>query len=162
MERNEKNGFDTTSLDKQRLQLEKGKSRLIDSYADGVIDKADFEPKMQQLKSRIEQIEQQILESRCHGSMQSELFLVISRLEEFATAITETLETIDLEMKRKIVLGLVKRVEIHKDEIVVVFRVDPQPPARSGESSNDSDDGSTNTLHCRRRIIAAAGQRIAG
>ncbi|MBP0625547.1 recombinase family protein, partial [Cupriavidus sp. LEh25] len=62
LERNEKNGFDTTSLDKQRLQLEKGKSRLIDSYADGILDKADFEPKMQQLKNRLEQIEQQILE----------------------------------------------------------------------------------------------------
>jgi site-specific DNA recombinase len=45
-ERNEMSGFDTTSLEKQRLQLEKGKSRLIDSYADGIIDKTDFEPKI--------------------------------------------------------------------------------------------------------------------
>ncbi|QUN32427.1 recombinase family protein (plasmid) [Cupriavidus sp. KK10] len=155
LERNEKNGFDTTSLDKQRLQLEKGKSRLIDSYADGIIDKADFEPKMQQLKNRLVQIEQQILESRRHGAVQSELFLVINRLEEFATAVTERLDTIDLETKRKIVLGLVKRVEIHKDEIVVVFRVDPQPPASSSENSNDSDEGLENMQHCRRRTHPA-------
>ncbi|CAE6941674.1 hypothetical protein R69927_07723 [Paraburkholderia domus] len=78
MERNEKRSFDTASLEKQRLQLEKGKSRLIDSYADGIIEKADFEPRMQQLKSRLEQIEQQIQESRRHGATQSELFLVIN------------------------------------------------------------------------------------
>jgi len=39
----------------------------------------------------------------------------------------DRLNEIDLETKHRIVLGLVKRVEIYKDEIVVVFRVDPQP-----------------------------------
>jgi site-specific DNA recombinase len=46
IENTEKSGLDTSNLEKQRLQLEKGKSRLIDSYADGIIDKTDFEPKM--------------------------------------------------------------------------------------------------------------------
>jgi DNA invertase Pin-like site-specific DNA recombinase len=78
------------------------------SAADGIIDKTDFEPKMQQLKKRLEQIDQQILESRQQGAVQSELFLVINRLEEFAGAVTEKLDTIDLETKRRIVLGLVK------------------------------------------------------
>lgn len=155
MERSETRSFDTASLEKQRLQLEKGKSRLIDSYADGIIEKADFEPRMQQLKSRLEQIEQQIQESRRHGATQSELFLVINRLEEFATAVNEKLDAIDLETKRKIVLGLVKRVEIHKDEIVVVFRVDPQPPVRGSENPNDSDEGAKSMQHCRRRTHPA-------
>ena len=163
MERNEKSSFDTASLEKQRLQLEKGKSRLIDSYADGIIDKTDFEPKIQQLKNRLEQIDGQIQESRRHGVVQSELFLVINRLEEFADAVTEKLDTIDLEMKRKIVLGLVRRVEIHKDEIVVVFRVDPQPQVLDSENSNDSGDGVKSMQHCRRRnhpALRGAGLRI--
>jgi site-specific DNA recombinase len=160
MERNEKSSFDTASLEKQRLQLEKGKSRLIDSYADGIIDKTDFEPKIQQLKNRLEQIDGQIQESRRHGVVQSELFLVINRLEEFADAVTEKLDTIDLEMKRKIVLGLVRRVEIHKDEIVVVFRVDPQPQVLDSENSNDSGDGVKSMQHCRRRNFALLGQRV--
>src|SRR6267154_972609 len=152
MERNENSGFDTASLEKQRLQLEKGKSRLIDSYADGIIDRTDFEPKIQQLKNRLEQVDQQIQESRQHGVAQSELFLVINRLEEFASAVTDKLATIDLETKRKIVLALVKRVEIHKDEILVVFRIDPQPGGLlAGENSNDSDDGVKSMQHCRRR-----------
>jgi len=97
MERNEKITFNTSSLEKQRNQLEKGKSRLISSYAKGIIDKTDFEPKMQQLKNRLEQIDQQILESRQHGAVQSELFLVINRLEEFARVVTEKLNTVILK-----------------------------------------------------------------
>ena len=50
MERDEKRRFDTRNLEKQRLQLENGKSRLIDSYADGIIDKTDFERKMQKFE----------------------------------------------------------------------------------------------------------------
>lgn len=161
MERNEKSGFDTSNLEKQRLQLEKGKSRLIDSYADGIIDKTDFEPKMHQLKNRLEQIDQQILESRQQGVVQSELFLVINRLEEFAGAVTEKLDTIDLETKRRIVLDLVKRVEIHKDEIVVVFRIDPQPRAFASENLNDSDDGVKSMQHCTRRNFTVAFQHHA-
>ncbi|MGO4308233.1 hypothetical protein, partial [Cupriavidus sp. RAF12] len=53
-------------------------------------------------------------------------------------------------------LGLVKRVEIHKDEIVVVFRVDPQPGALDSENSNDSDDGVKSMQRCTRRTVAAA------
>ncbi|WP_372450062.1 hypothetical protein [Paraburkholderia aspalathi] len=105
----------------------------------------------QRFKSRLEQIGRQIQESRRHGATQSELFLVINRLEEFAAAVNEKLDAIDLEAKRRIVLGLVKRVEIHKDEIVVVFRVDPQPPVHTSENSNDSDEGAKSMQHCRRR-----------
>jgi site-specific DNA recombinase len=49
------------------------------------------------------------------------------------------------------VLGLVKRVEIHKDEIVVEFRIDPQPGALASDNSNDSDDGVKSRQHCTSR-----------
>ena len=53
-------------------------ARLIDSYADGILDKANFEPKIQQLKNRLEQIEQQIAGITAPRSgAESELFLVI-------------------------------------------------------------------------------------
>ncbi|MFD2271864.1 hypothetical protein ACFS07_13540 [Undibacterium arcticum] len=136
-----KTSSDTASLERQRLQLEKGKSRLIDSYADGMLDKADFDPKMRQLKVRLEQIDHQIQESRRNNAGQSELFLVINRLEEFASAVHDRLDTIDFVMKREVILGLVKRVEIHKEEILVVFRVDPDPGFNADENSANSDVG---------------------
>lgn len=141
LEEKEKTSSDTAALERQRLQLEKGKSRLIDSYAEGMIDKADFDPKVRQLKTRLEQIDHQIQESRRHKAGQSELFLVINRLEEFASAVHDQLDTIDFVTKREVIRGLVKRIEIHKDEIAVVFRVDPDPGFNVDENSTNSDVG---------------------
>jgi site-specific DNA recombinase len=151
LEQNEKASSDTAALERQRLQLEKGRSRLIDSYAEGMIDKTDFDPKMRQLKTRLEQIDHQIQESRSHQAGQSELFLVINRLEEFAAAVTDKLDTIDFVTKREIIRGLVKRVEIHKDEILIVFRVDPDPGPNPGENSTDSDVGAKSMQDRKRR-----------
>jgi site-specific DNA recombinase len=140
-EQNDGVGLDTEGLERQKRHLETGRSRLIDSYAEGIIDKADFEPKMAQLKIKLGQIEEQIEAARQHQAGQFELFLVINRLEEFAAAVTERLETIDFQTKREIICALVKRIEIYKDEVVVVFRVDPDPGFNTGEDSADTHAG---------------------
>ncbi len=44
LEQDEEVNADTAALEKQKRHLEKGKSRLIDSYAEGVIEKSDFDP----------------------------------------------------------------------------------------------------------------------
>jgi site-specific DNA recombinase len=158
LEKKEKTNSDTTSLERQRLQLEKGKSRLIDSYAEDMIDKADFDPKMRQVKVRLEQIDHQIQESRRNNAGQSELFLVINRLEEFASAVHDRLDTIDFITKREVILGLVKRVEIHKEEILVVFRVDPDPGFNADENSTNSDVGEKSMQDRTRRNFPGVGK----
>jgi site-specific DNA recombinase len=151
LERSDRDPAETISLEKQKLHLEKGKSRLIDSYADELIDKTDFDPKIRQFKVRLEQINQQIDESRHRQTGQFELFLVISRLEEFAAAVNDKLSTVDFATKREIIRALVKRIEIHKEEIIVVFRVDP------GQGFSDDED-STN-LHAGKQIMQDRSRR---
>lgn len=160
LEEKEKTNPDTAVLERQRLQLEKGKSRLIDSYAEGMIDKTDFDPKMRNLKSRLEQLDQQIQESRRHQVGQRELFLVINRLEEFAAAVHDRLGTVDFVTKREIIRGLVKRVEIHKDEILVVFRIDPDPGFNASESSTGSDIEEKSMQDRTRRTHCALGSPL--
>ncbi|WP_206753094.1 hypothetical protein, partial [Paraburkholderia madseniana] len=48
----------------------------------------------------------------------------------------------------------------HKDEIVVVFRIDPQPGALASENPNDSDDGVKSMQHCTRRNLTTAGEYL--
>ena len=96
---------------------------------------------MRQIKVKLEQIDHQIAASREHAAGQCELFLVINRLEEFAAAVNDRLSTIDFTTKREIIRALVKRIEIHKDEIVVVFRVDPDPGLQSPDGSVNSKGG---------------------
>jgi site-specific DNA recombinase len=125
---------DTAGLEKQQRHLEQGKSRLIDSYTEGLIDKADFDPKMTQLKGKLSQIADQMAAAKQHHAGQIELFLVINRLEEFAAAVNDRLRSLDLQTQREIIRGLVKRVEIYREEIVVVFRVDPDPGIDSDQN----------------------------
>jgi site-specific DNA recombinase len=138
LEQHERVNADTAALERRKRHLEKGKARLIDSYAEGIIDKADFDPKIAQIKIKIQQLDHQINETKRHNAGQFELFLVVNRLEEFAAAVNGRLNTVDFNTKREIIRALVKRIEIHKDEILVVFRVDPHPDVDTGENSTDS------------------------
>ena len=152
--------FDTTALRKQKVQLEKGKSRLIDSYASTIIDKDDFEPKIKNLKIRLSQIDEQIEKSVNTESAQYELFLVIDRLEEFSKKVDVTLDIVDFNTKREIIRALVKRVEIYKEEVVVVFRIDPEAPANDKTSSTSSETGGSIMHSCNRRTLAFAQQCV--
>ena len=143
--------FDTTALRKQKVQLEKGKSRLIDSYASTIIDKDDFEPKIKNLKIRLSQIDEQIEKSVNTESAQYELFLVIDRLERFSKKVGVTLDIVDFNTKREIIRALVKRVEIYKEEVVVVFRIDPEAPANDKTCSTSSETGGSIMHSCNRR-----------
>lgn len=125
-----------------------------------MIDKKDFDPKMRNLKSRLEQLDRQIQDSRHHQVGQRELFLVINRLEEFAAAVHDRLCAVDFVTKREVIRGLVKRVEIHKDEILVVFQVDPDPGFNASETSIGSGTRGKSMQDRTRRTIAAAGEYL--
>src|SRR3546814_4491503 len=101
---------------------------------------------------------QQIQDSRRHQVGQRELFLVINRLEEFAAAVHDRLGTVDFVTKREIIRGLVKRVEIHKDEILVVFRVDPDPGFNASETSTGSGTREKSMQDRTRRNLAQLGE----
>lgn len=147
--------IDTTALKGQRAHLKKGKSRLIDSYASGVIDKDEFEPKINNLKQKLAQIDEQIERSVNTESAQYELFLVIDRLEEFSKKVDITLGTMDFNAKREIIRALVKRVEIYREEVVVVFRIDPEAPANNKTGSTSPETGVPIMHNCNRRNHAA-------
>ena len=152
MEGDARDLFDTTALKKQKAQLEKGKSRLIDSYASSIIDKEEFEPKIKNLKIKLAQIDEQIEQSIKTESAQHELFLVINRLEEFAKKVDITLDTVDFNTKREVIRALVKRVEIYKEEVVVVFRIDPEAPANDETSCTSPSETGGSIMHsCNRR-----------
>jgi len=73
MEGDTRDLFDTIVLTKQKARLEKGKSRLIDSYSNSIIDKDEFEPKIQTLKIKLAQIDEQIEQSIKTEGAQHEL-----------------------------------------------------------------------------------------
>jgi len=131
-----------TMVESQLGKLRQGVGRLIDSYGEGVIEKQEFEPRIRRLRERIDKLERQAQELTDEAAMQTDLELIIGRMEEFAAKVKEGLEKADWATQREVIRALVKRVEIDKGEVNVVFRVDPCPFGSSPEKGV--------LQHCRR------------
>jgi len=113
------------TVEGQISQLRQGVARLIDSYADGLIDKHEFEPRITRLRQRLARLEEQRQHLADEAAMHAELQLIIGRLEDFATTVHESLEEADWARKRDLIRTLIKRVEVAQDQVNIVFRIDP-------------------------------------
>src|SRR5215475_1571192 len=100
------------TLEEQLGKLRQGVARVIDSYADGLIDKGEFEPRILRLRQRIARLEEQRQQLTEEATLQTELQLIIGRLEEFAAKVHDGLEDADWSSKRDLIRTLVKRVEV--------------------------------------------------
>ena len=108
-------------------QLRQGVARLIDSYAEGLIDKGEFEPRVTRLRQRLARLEEQRQALADEAALHGELQLIIGRLENFAAKLHAGLEAADWVSKRDLIRALVKRVEVARDDVNIVFRIDPYP-----------------------------------
>jgi site-specific DNA recombinase len=151
-------------LDRQIATLRRGIGRLIDSYTESVIDKAEFEPRITGLKQRMSQLQERYQEARDAAEVERNLSLVISRLEDFSAKVTNGLDGLDRSGMRDVIRILVRRIEIDDGHIEVVFRV---PPPEGSRSSPTDETGSWQ--HCTgvgrtnvrmARAVQASRQRL--
>ena len=131
-------------LESQKDKLGKGIGRLIDSYAEGLIEKDEFDPRIKGLRERLHGLEIQLKTLSDEASLVSELKVVVSRVEEFAAKVTQRLEELDWQNKREVIHTLVKRVEVHPEQVKVVFRVGSGPLVPTPDEEISS--------HCGARI----------
>jgi site-specific DNA recombinase len=141
---------DLNTLDGQIARLRSGLERLIDSYADGIIGRAEFEPRISGLKQRIRRLENDRKALTEKLEFERDLVLVIGRLEEFTSRLQIGLGELDWSARRDVIRALVRRIEIDHDTIEVVFRI-PGPSSDGGTplgplSPNNS--GPLNWQHC--------------
>jgi site-specific DNA recombinase len=134
---------DLVTTQAQLTKVRQGIARLIDSYTEGFIEKQEFEPRIQRLRQRLSALEDRDRQIRLEVARQAELRLVITRLEEFAAQVKDKLTDADWQTKRDLIRTLVKRVEIGKEEVNIVFRVMPDP--------FDSSPDRGSLQHCWRR-----------
>ena len=73
-----------TNLSAQIAKLRLGIGRLIDSYAEGLIEKDEFEPRISRLKERVAALVAQVKLLFDEATLHRELRLIIGRLSEFA------------------------------------------------------------------------------
>ena len=145
-------GNDLSGVDGQLGKLKRGLTRLIDSYAEGLIEKEEFEPRTVRLRKRIAVLEEQAKQLMDAKGLQAELRLVIGRLDDFAAQVGEGLDDADWTTRREIIRALVKRVEVDEERVNVVFRVNPDPVAGSPSPGI--------LPHCRGRAIATVVEHL--
>ena len=115
------------TLERQLGKLRTGAGRLIDSYAEGVISKAEFEPRLAGLRRRTAELEAEVAALRDAAEQARSLQLVIGKLETYATMVRDRLGEADWTTKRDLIRTLVRRIEVDDQHVRVVFRVGPGP-----------------------------------
>jgi site-specific DNA recombinase len=144
---------DLAAAELQLAKLRRGMDRLIDSYAEGLIERQEFEPRLAGFRQRIQGWVTQANAIRDDAAQRRTLSLIIGRLEEFSDRVQNSLAAADWQQRRELTRLLVKRVEIDREDVNVVFRVEPihspPDPNRSGITGAVLRD-------CGRRREAAA------
>ena len=115
-------------LRKEEIRIQNGISRLIDSYADGLVEKTEFEPRVKRLRQRLADVEAKERLLREESVIQEQISFLVGQFHTFADQVRKGLEQLDFEARQKLVRTLIKRVEIGSQDIHIVLRVNAKPP----------------------------------
>lgn len=133
-------------LRKQVTAVQRSISRLIDAYEDGLLEKEDFEPRMGQARERLGRLQQEALEVEERAMQRDELRLVLGQLDAFVEQVREGLEQADWDRRREIIRGLVKCIRIEREQVRIVYRINPRPFAEGPLRGQ-------NRHHCNDRVL---------
>ena len=97
--------------------------RLIDAYTDGVLDRAEFEPRLKRARERLAKHEKQLHDLESESREQSTLREALSCLDSFCASIGTNLEAADWMLRREILRTLIDKVVVEGDQIRIVYRI---------------------------------------
>jgi site-specific DNA recombinase len=111
------------ALRSQKTRLEHAVERLIDSFAEGLIEKDQFAGRMARTKSRIADLNSRIRAYAGEVDQHEHLRVAMKRLRELAATIGPELRSADWQRRREIIRTVVHRIDIDTDVIKIIFRV---------------------------------------
>jgi site-specific DNA recombinase len=121
------------TLRSQKTKLEHAVERLIDSFAEGLIEKDQFTSRMARTKSRIADLDIRIDAYAGDLNRRDHLRLAANRIRDLAAIVGPELERADWQRKREIIRTVVQRIDIDTDVMKIIFRVN------SNTRTSDSD-----------------------
>jgi site-specific DNA recombinase len=111
------------TLRSQRTKLQHAVERLIDSFAEGLIEKDQFASRMARTKSRVADLDSRIKTYAGDVDQREYLRLATNRLRELAATVGPELGSADWQRRREIIRTVVQRIDIDADVIKMLFRV---------------------------------------
>lgn len=106
----------------------------MDSFTEGLIDKAQFTSRMSRTKNRIGDLDARIKLDAGDVDRLEDLRLETKRLQELAGAIGPDLASADWHRRREIIRSIVQRIDIDTEIIRIIFRLTRNELASSSHS----------------------------
>ena len=132
----DEHGPQKENVDGLRVQLQKlrhGMERLIDSLAEGVINRDQFTARMERTKIRVIEIEAKLGAQATGEERRAHVQALRSRLGELSNHIQSQLHDPDWMTRRDIIRAVVQRIEIGPADVKIVLRLPMDPAARGME-----------------------------
>ena len=129
-------------LKKQLATAQRTVERLIDAYTDGVLDRGEFDPRLERARERIEKHQQQLDTHQHESREQATLREALACLDDFTSSIDTNLESANWALRREILRTLIDRIEIEESQLRIVYRINFPLFAKKA-----SKDGKERSLH---------------
>jgi site-specific DNA recombinase len=116
-----------TRLRESIAQSKRRRTRLLDAYQEGWVDKPEFERRMAAAQTKLSQQEETLARHQQATHEDDELRLLVGAFETFAQQMTEGLEHADFATQRKLLRLLIHRIEVADKEVRIVYKVPLRP-----------------------------------
>jgi site-specific DNA recombinase len=124
---------DVDALRTQRQKLQHGIERLIDTLAEGVIDKEQFTSRMGRAKARLADLDEKIAVQASDEDRRVRIQVAKSRLMALSGHLESQLKNANWTTKREIIRAVVQRIEIGLANFAIVLRLPTEAATRGAE-----------------------------
>lgn len=128
--------------------------RLIDAYEQGLIERAEFEPRVRRVKEHLARDEAALRIHQKHVSDATALRLAMESLKTFTQQLQTNLDAADADTKRQLVKLLIKQIDVNEDFVRIVYRVQPRPFAQRPASPKADGEKLQHCLRLRTTPLA--------
>jgi len=122
------------TLRTQETKLQHAVERLIDGFAEGLIEKDQFASRMARTKSRIADLDARIKAYAGDVDKREHLRIAMNRLRELAATVGPELGSADWQRRREIIRTVVQRIDIGTDVIKIIFRINQNTRGSDSEA----------------------------
>ena len=124
---------DVDALKAQRQRLQHGIERLIDTLAEGLIDRDQFTSRMERAKTRLADFDAKIASQGADNDRRAPIASAMSHLTDLSSRVRSELKKANWDTKREIIRAVVQRIEIGPTNIAIVFRLSSETGHRGVE-----------------------------
>lgn len=111
------------TLRQQEQAAQRAVSRLIDAFADGLLAKSEFEPRLTKARERATRLAEELAQLTARDAEQAHLRAALACLDKFSSRISRGMDEADWTTRREIIRLLVERICIEPDQVRIVYRI---------------------------------------